>query len=959
MIPRPSIAAFVVGLMVLCFVADVYGQRDDRIEFAGQDLWINGGNVAWIDFARDIGPGSTRLDLFEEMFREMRDHGGNSFRLWLHTNGASTPEFQGIGADAIVVGPGPGAIDDLRAILDLAYAYDIGLMLCLWSFDMLHTDQYGAAVTSRNRPLLTDETRLQSYIDNALVPMVNALRGHPAILAWEIFNEPEGMSTQFGWTRAAHRVPMSDIQRFVNRTAGAIKRSDPNAYVTNGSWSFRASADAVSAKAGDAVARTSTDFSADELDSIREGLSRHYRMAFSLEETRMHIDAVATQSNFNYYSDDRLVAAGNDPDGTLDFYTVHYYEHFPTSLSPFHHDKATWGLGKPVIVAEFFLYDNRDGNVDATFGVHWRDLYTTLFDRGYAGAMGWQWFDWWTNRQPEFQNWPRILENIHRMSAEHPEAVTLVYPGLRVDFSADPEAIELGGASTLRWSTRGATRVTLDGADVSHTDTLVVHPVATTVFELVAIDDDGTEQRREVTVSVVDPSELNRALGRPAVASSSEGLGEGNDDPNHVTDGNSSTRWSSAWRDGEWVYVDLGEVFALTRVVLEWEEAFAADYDIDVSYDARSWMTVHAERDGMGGTDDIAIESGPEARYVRMNGLKRSASNEWGFSLYEFQVYGLSVEEQPPLVSITAPEAGVFDRGDMTISASVQPASNVDYVLFLADGDSIGAAVAAPYHVIWQQPEPSTYRLTAIAYETSGRAGVSAPIEVEVIPERERVRYQVQQATYTGDVTIVHHGQASHGMLLEMRDSGTITWPNVEIAQGGSFELVIGFRLPFDSPKTQHLRINGADVTDVEFSGEGQAFLAKSLDVDLVAGTNTIQFVKYWGWMQFDYIEIVGNGQSVSSEVGLDHPAGFALGANYPNPFNPTTVIPFEAPRSAHVRIEIVDVMGRQVGIALDGVVSAGRHRAVFDASTLPSGVYFYRMSAEGAVKVGRMVLVK
>ena len=145
----------------------------------------------------------------------------------------------------MVTGPGEETIEDLTAILDLAQKYDVRLILCLWSFDMLRISN-GATITDRNFALLTDERRLRSYVDHALVPMVTALRGHPGILAWEIFNEPEGMSEEFGWEFNRH-VPMSAIQRFINRTAGAIKRTDPGALVTNGSWSFRAASDVTAA----------------------------------------------------------------------------------------------------------------------------------------------------------------------------------------------------------------------------------------------------------------------------------------------------------------------------------------------------------------------------------------------------------------------------------------------------------------------------------------------------------------------------------------------------------------------------------------------------------------------------------------------------------------------------------------------------------------------------------------
>jgi len=70
-------------------------------------------------------------------------------------------------------------------------------------------------VLNRNRLMLTDTAYTNAYINNCLIPMIDSLRGHPAIVDWEIFNEAEGMSNEFGWTGIDH-VAMSDIQRFVN-----------------------------------------------------------------------------------------------------------------------------------------------------------------------------------------------------------------------------------------------------------------------------------------------------------------------------------------------------------------------------------------------------------------------------------------------------------------------------------------------------------------------------------------------------------------------------------------------------------------------------------------------------------------------------------------------------------------------------------------------------------------------
>jgi len=90
-----------------------------------------------------------------------------------------------------------------------------------------------------------------------------------------------------------------------------------------------------------------------------------------------------------------------------------------------------------------------------------------------------------------------------------------------------------------------------------------------------------------------------------------------------------------------------------------------------------------------------------------------------------------------------------------------------------------------------------------------------------------------------------------------------------------------------------------------------------------------------------------------------DIPRDFALHQNYPNPFNPSTVIRFDLPRDVEVRLCVYDVLGRLVGVLVDGRVRAGRHSVEFRGDGLSSGVYFYRLEAGDFVSVKKMVLVK
>ncbi len=97
-----------------------------------------------------------------------------------------------------------------------------------------------------------------------------------------------------------------------------------------------------------------------------------------------------------------------------------------------------------------------------------------------------------------------------------------------------------------------------------------------------------------------------------------------------------------------------------------------------------------------------------------------------------------------------------------------------------------------------------------------------------------------------------------------------------------------------------------------------------------------------------------------SSVAGVDAiPKDLELLANYPNPFNPSTMIRFGLPLSSHVVLKVYDVSGREVKTLLDRQMSAGFHSVGFDASGLPNGTYVYRIQARGFEASRKMMLVK
>ena len=90
-----------------------------------------------------------------------------------------------------------------------------------------------------------------------------------------------------------------------------------------------------------------------------------------------------------------------------------------------------------------------------------------------------------------------------------------------------------------------------------------------------------------------------------------------------------------------------------------------------------------------------------------------------------------------------------------------------------------------------------------------------------------------------------------------------------------------------------------------------------------------------------------------------DIPVSFELEGNYPNPFNPQTTIRFGLPEPARIRLVVYDAIGRHVYTLLDGFMEAGRHEVEFNAGSLPSGSYLYRLETPEGSTTKSMLLAK
>jgi len=159
----------------------------------------------------------------------------------------------------------------------------------------------------------------------------------------------------------------------------------------------------------------------------------------------------------------------------------------------------------------------------------------------------------------------------------------------------------------------------------------------------------------------------------------------------------------------------------------------------------------------------------------------------------------------------------------------------------------------------------------------------------------------------------------------------------------------------------------------LKFSSSGTLLWSATYGGGYVDVARGIQFTDDGGYIIAGYTYSYGAGEGdfyliktgpdgapvVPPEQGQAFPITYALHPPYPNPFNASTVLRYEVPRSGSIHLTIHNLLGQQVATVIDRAMSAGSYSAIWNAGDLPSGIYFLSMSAAGVQSVQKMVLIK
>ncbi len=210
------------------------------------------------------------------------------------------------------------------------------------------------------------------------------------------------------------------------------------------------------------------------------------------------------------------------------------------------------------------------------------------------------------------------------------------------------------------------------------------------------------------------------------------------------------------------------------------------------------------------------------------------------------------------------------------------------------------------------------------------------------------------QVITTGEMGLLGDGEVEK----EKWESVFVEYDNVDItninADGGS-----NFGEILVSDGTGDTRVELEDGSNSYHNGSGEP---GTIEVQLGAHFQKLKGIMYYSYSNYKLVprkddDFVGYTTAVKQEN--TSPKTYGIEQNYPNPFNPSTKIVYSIPRISNVTLKVFNILGQQVKTLVNQTQSQGTYTVTFNASSLPSGIYFYSIEAGDYTQVKKMILLK
>ncbi len=309
-----------------------------------------------------------------------------------------------------------------------------------------------------------------------------------------------------------------------------------------------------------------------------------------------------------------------------------------------------------------------------------------------------------------------------------------------------------------------------------------------------------------VLTSCAKEEKLEVAKGEPlvylkvenAVASSFDDTPDWAPMPNPMApvDRDMLTRWSpKLGLDNEWIYFDFGEPKVLSKIVIRWEQAYAVDYEILASLNAKSWKRLVFMKDRDGGIDEIELAA-IKARFVKIIGLKRN-NPKWGFSMWEFEMYGpksLNPDEKVEKKALQDIEKKKkeFEDALAKLKIALQPLTLEEFhkgIVYTSWNDSEFGSIASD--------------LTLVHLHMLGvrHIAIMIPVYQETVNSQEIVIHDFPGGDTPMDKAIIHAIKTAHSLGMKV-----MLKPHVDCLDGTFRGDIIPLEAWFESYKKMVLR---------------------------------------------------------------------------------------------------------------------------------------------------------
>jgi hypothetical protein len=466
-------------------------------------------------------------------------------------------------------------------------------------------------------------------------------------------------------------------------------------------------------------------------------------------------------------------------------------------------------------------------------------------------------------------------------------------------------------------------------------------------LQLEVTDNEGAKASDTVVITALE--KINIAFQKPVTSSSVEDAYTGN----LAVDGDYETRWSSLFEDPQWLTIDLQGLYTIDLVSLVWEDASALAYEIQISTDNTSWTTLTSVSSGRGDSEEHNVNG--QGRFVRVYCTSRNT--EYGYSLFEVEVYGERYDSGPD------------DEAPENLSASLDATTTSSASFILSAQDNSGIVIFS----VTQNNSTETFIGTSGVETTATVDGLTAGTTYEFTIGVKDESGNISNETQTVSVTTPQEFENTPCQ----GESNTATQGSFEVGYKYSLEtdgtnVIIEFELLDDKDDIVAYLWKESPFTETSMSNiEGQRFRAVLSDQNYGQSLSYACKFAFAGGLAvttyFTYTvgeDCSGNqkdddNDGVENEIDIcpDTSSDVIVNENgceikisekielYPNPTNGriTLTLPVEI---NIISIQIFNINGKKL-IDIFHSVSKLSREIKLDLSHYPTGIYFINLSAK------------